>query len=385
MKILITTDWYSPTVNGVVTSVLNLEKNLRRLGHEVRVLTLSEKMRSYKSGSTYRSRSVSAFIYPEARISLTKHSYYKELIDWKPDIIHTQCEFSTYLTARKIARKLNIPIVHTYHTVYEDYTHYFCPSKKLGKAMASTLTRRLLKPADKIIVPTEKVKELLVKYGVNKEVCILPTGIDTEKFAEPLPENEKGALKKKYNIPEGNIVMLFLGRLAKEKNTGELIENFKALNAKKLTLLIVGGGPYYKELKKETEKICGGMSVIFTGMVPPDEVGKYYKLGDFFVSASTSETQGLTYAEALANGLPSLCKRDPCIDGVVIDNYNGFQYETVEEFKTYAKKLAEDSAFRKQLSENAVKTAEKFSTLTFAKMAEKIYAETIKEYKSKLL
>lgn len=126
------------------------------------------------------------------------------------------------------------------------------------------------------------------------------------------------------------------------------------------------------------------MSVIFTGMVSPDEVGKYYKLGDFFVSASTSETQGLTYAEALANGLPSLCKKDPCIDGVVINNYNGFQYEAVEEFKAFAKKLTEDGDFRKQLSENALKSAEKFSTLTFAKKAEKIYAETIEEYKKKI-
>ncbi|MCD7905186.1 MAG: glycosyltransferase family 4 protein [Clostridiales bacterium] len=380
MKILITTDWYAPTVNGVVTSVLNLEKNLRLLGHEVKVLTLSEGVRSYKAGNTYRSRSVSAFIYPKARISLTKRSYYRELMKWRPDIIHTQCEFSTYITARKIARKLHIPIVHTYHTVYEDYTHYFCPSKKLGRSIVSTLTRRLMKPAETIIVPTEKVKELLIKYRVNKKICILPTGIDIEKFAKPLSKGEKAALKEKYNIPKDNVVMLCLGRLAKEKNVEEILENFKALNKPGLTLLIVGGGPYYKELKKEAEKICGGVSVIFTGMVKPDEVGKYYKLGDFFVSASTSETQGLTYAEALANGLPSLCKKDPCIDEVVINGFNGYQYENTEEFKSLANGLTEDSALREKMSENALKSAKKFSTLAFAENAVKIYEETIENY-----
>ncbi len=381
MKILITTDWYAPTINGVVTSVLTLEKNLRKLGHEVKVLTLSERVRSYKTGNTYRSRSVSAFIYPGARVSLTKHSYYKELVEWQPDIIHTQCEFSTYLTARKIARKLNIPIVHTYHTVYEDYTHYFCPSKKLGKAMASTLTRKLLKPADKIIVPTKKVKDLLIKYGVKKEICILPTGIDTERFEEPLSDEERTALKEKYDIPENNKVMLFLGRLAKEKNVTELLEYFRQLDRTDLSFLIVGGGPYFKELKKEAEKICGGMSVIFTGMVAPEDAGKFYKLGDFFVSASTSETQGLTYVEALANALPTLCKRDPCIDKVIIDGFNGYQYDGFDEFKAYAEKMADDGELRKKLAENALETAKKFSTTVFAEKAEKIYLKAIEDYK----
>lgn len=373
MKILIATDWYAPTVNGVVTSVLNLEKRLRERGHEVRVLTLSEKLRSHKTENTYYLHSVAAPIYPEARIGFVKHRYYKDIVAWAPDIIHTQCEFSTYIMALIIARKLKIPVVHTYHTVYEEYTHYFCPSKKLGRVMVSVLTRNLLRPVKSVIAPTEKVRDLLAGYKVHKELYVLPTGIELEKFGQSLSEEEKTALKTELNIPKNNKIMLFLGRLAKEKNVSEILDFFKRLNRPDLTLLIAGGGPYCKELKTEAENICKDLSVVFTGMIKPDNVWKYYKLGDFFVSASTSETQGLTYIEALANALPALCKKDPCINGVVKNNINGFQYETFDEFKAFAEKLTDDEAFRREMAENALKTAAAYSTEAFAENAEKIY------------
>ncbi|MCD7854514.1 MAG: glycosyltransferase family 4 protein [Clostridiales bacterium] len=379
MKILIATDWYAPTVNGVVTSVLNLERRLRERGHEVRVLTVSEKLRSHKTDTTYYIRSVSAPIYPEARIGFVKHRYYKEIVEWAPDIIHTQCEFSTYIMALAIAKKLQIPVVHTYHTVYEEYTHYFCPSKKLGKVVVSVLTRNLLKPVKAVIAPTEKVKNLLAEYNVHKELYVLPTGIELERFEKKLSEKEKAALRQELEIPSENKIMLFLGRLAKEKNVSEIIEYFKELNRSDVTLLIAGGGPYFKELKAEAEEKCQGLSVIFTGMIKPDDVWKYYKLGNFFVSASTSETQGLTYIEALANSLPALCRKDPCIDGVVKNNINGFQYESFDEFKTFAEKILDDEAFRKEMSEAAYETAQGYSTQIFAEKAEKIYLKALSQ------
>ena len=156
LKVLITTDWYAPVVNGVVTSVLNLEKFLRELGHEVKVLTLSERIRSHKTENVYYVKSMPAPVYPEARVGFIKHRYYKEIVEWGPDIIHSQCEFSTYVMAQIIAHKLSIPVVHTYHTVYEDYTHYFSPSKKYGKMAVSVLTKTLMNHTDKVIVPTEE-------------------------------------------------------------------------------------------------------------------------------------------------------------------------------------------------------------------------------------
>lgn len=143
MKVLITTDWYYPVINGVVTSVQTLAAELKKRGNEVRILTLSRNHQSYREGGVYYAGSVGAGrIYPQARLKLpVSGKCIKELILWKPDIIHSQCEFSTFLMAKKIAKELQIPIVHTYHTVYEDYTHYFSPRKKWGRALVQNLTR----------------------------------------------------------------------------------------------------------------------------------------------------------------------------------------------------------------------------------------------------
>ncbi len=156
MRILITTDWYKSVINGVVTSVESLTQGLTTAGHEVRVLTLSQDFHSSRVGNVYYIASVSAgMVYENARVKLmTLPEILRDIFAWKPDIVHSQCEFSTFGIARKIAYKCGIPLIHTYHTVYEDYTHYFCPSHTIGKKAAQNaasqpaiLSRRLQAPA----------------------------------------------------------------------------------------------------------------------------------------------------------------------------------------------------------------------------------------------
>lgn len=127
-------------------------------------------------------------------------------------------------------------------------------------------------------------------------------------------------------------MLLYVGRLAKEKNVEELLEYQQKIQESGTILMIVGGGPYLETLRKKAAELGVTESVIFTGMVSPAEVASYYPAGDLFVSASTSETQGLTYAEALAAGLPLLCRRDQCLRAVVEEDKNGWQYRTEEEF-----------------------------------------------------
>ena len=135
MKVLITTDWYKPAINGVVTSVCNLREELQQRGHEVKILTLSRTARSYEEEGVIYMGSVNAgYIYPGARLRVSPgRELYRGIIEWNPDIVHSQCEFSTFFMAKKIAEECKIPLVHTYHTVYEDYTHYFSPYKKWGR------------------------------------------------------------------------------------------------------------------------------------------------------------------------------------------------------------------------------------------------------------
>lgn len=134
MKILITTDLFTIETNGVVTSVKNLWDELKKKGHEVKILTLSENVHSHRDGEVYYIRSMPFAVYPNVRMPLTyRHRLIKELIEWKPDVIHTQCEFFTYQFARRISKKTGAPIVHTYHTLYEQYVTYVIPSRRLGK------------------------------------------------------------------------------------------------------------------------------------------------------------------------------------------------------------------------------------------------------------
>ena len=121
MKILITSDWYLPAVNGVVTSVKNLRRELEARGHEVRVLTLSQNRHSCrKDGVTCLGSVAAGLIYPGARLrTALAGKWVREIVEWGPDVVHSQCEFSTFFLARRIAEELDIPLVHTYHTVYE--------------------------------------------------------------------------------------------------------------------------------------------------------------------------------------------------------------------------------------------------------------------------
>ena len=323
MKVLITTDWYAPVINGVVTSVLLLQRELERLGHEVRVVTLSNTLHSYKSENVYYMGSVSANkIYPGARLRVNRtRSLIRELMEWQPDVIHSQCEFSSFRVAYALSHRLGVPIVHTYHTVYEDYTHYFSPSVRLGKVVVSVFSRWICSRTACVVAPSEKVRRLLEDYGVRCRIEVIPTGVDLSAYQQEPDAKKMAELRRRWSIPEDHTVLLYLGRMAKEKNLEQLVDQIAAAGRKDVTLLLVGDGPDREEVLAYARG--RGLDVIFTGMVPHGEVADDYRLGDLFVTASTSETQGLTYFEALAAGLPVLCRKDPCVDGVVENGVNG--------------------------------------------------------------
>ncbi|GKX65972.1 glycosyltransferase family 4 protein [Inconstantimicrobium mannanitabidum] len=380
MKILITTDAFTPTVNGVVTSVLNLRSQLIERGHDVRILTLSEDNFSRKEDNVYYVKSFGVRIYPNARATMNFHNkYIKEIIDWDPDLIHSQCEFTSFIFARKISKKLNIPIIHTYHTMYEDYTHYFTHNKNLGRKVVSMLSRKLLNNVTTVIVPTDKVQKVLKDYGVKNNIVTVPTGIKLENFEKQPIEIDK--LKEELGIGKENKVLVTIGRLAKEKNIEELLDNMKDLLVidEKLVLLIVGDGPFRRELEKKAKEMKIDKNVIFTGMINPKEIYKYYKLGDIFVSASKSETQGLTYLEALASGLPAVCREDSCLENVIINGYDGFAYESITEYLEKVETILNDDNLYNFMSNNAHKVAEKYSEKNFVRQVESVYFNQLLE------
>ncbi len=380
MKILITSDWYSPAVNGVVTSVKNLRRELQSRGHEVRILTLSQTRSSWEEdGITHLGSIPVGLIYPGARLRTSLAGrFIREIVAWGPDVVHSQCEFSTFFLARRIAEELDVPLVHTYHTVYEDYTHYFSPSVRLGKMAAALLSRWVAAQTDCMIVPTGKVKTLLEGYGVRQPIEVVPSGIDLRRFSRRLTPQEKADARRGLAIPQGWQVLVYVGRLAEEKNIDELLRSRAEMGQAPLTLLIVGDGPDRVRLEEEAQNLgLRAPQVIFAGMVPSEQVSRWYQLGDLFVSASTSETQGLTYVEALAAGVPTVCRADPCLEGVIRDGEDGFQYHTSRQLIKTVQTLLDQPQTLAEMSAAARRVAEEYSAQRFAQRVEEIYRKEI--------
>ena len=383
MKVLITTDAFSPMVNGVVTSTLNLYEELTKLGVDVRILALADSHHSKRVGDVYYIHSFGVSFYPNARATVVyRNRYINEIINWKPDIIHTQTEFCTFFLARRIAKKLNIPIVHTYHTMYEHYTNYFIKNEIVGHKAVVLFSREIIKNVAAVIAPTIKTKVTLEQYGTHTPIEVIPTGLKLEKFQQTMSSQERKVRREALGIKEEDRVLITVGRLGSEKNINELLSNMVELLKKhhNVKFLIVGDGPQRETLEQEAQGLGIGNKVIFTGMVPLEEVNKYYKLGDIFISASISETQGLTYIEALISGLPLVCRRDECLKGVLEDGENGYAYTTKEECLASLEKLLQDTTLSSKFGENAAKGAYKFSSQAFGKSVEALYRKVIQRY-----
>lgn len=382
LKILITTDLYTVSTNGVVTSVQNLFDELTARGHDVRILTISDTIHSRKEGHIYYIRSMPLkAVYPDLRMPTSfRHKLIQEIIDWKPDVVHSQCEFFSYQFASRIARVTGAPLVHTYHTLYEQYlTSYVVPSKRMGDFLAKFLSRKRLRQVDTLVAPTQKVETTLQHYGMQAPINVVPSGISLEQHHQRLQTEVRQQMRKELGIEDSDQVLINLGRLGGEKNLGELLELFAQARQKNdsLKFLIVGDGPAREALEQQAKDLGIAQHVIFTGMVDPHQVQNYYQLGDVFVSASTSETQGLTYIEAAANGLPLLCRRDDCLDGVLKEGENGFEYTNDKEFLDAILTVMADSQWREAASRKSQEIAAAFDTKAFGEAVEAVYESVL--------
>ena len=377
-KILITSDLYRPSVNGVVTSIVNLITELRGRGYEVRILTTSYDNNYHRDDEdqVYYMRSVPFKVYPGIRMPLNffKHEYLEEIIRWKPDVVHSQCEFFTFQYALKIVEETGAALVHTYHTLYNQYATYL-PLHAGADLMIAVASQLRLESVDTVIAPTQKVKDTLLDYGVRAEIAVIPTGISLDKFRMPKDEAMIAALRQKYGLTPQTRVLLSLGRLGKEKNIEELIRYFSTLARFRddIRLMIVGGGPDAERLQEIADSYLLGDRVIFTGMVDPNLVRQYYALGDIFVCASTSETQGLTYVEALSCGLPLVCRNDAALDGVISNGLGGYRYENCGEFCTYVTRILDTPPLHQSMCNENLSIAYKFSKEQFAENVSNLY------------
>ena len=385
MNIAIFTDTYFPDINGVTSSIHTLSEELRKRGHTVYVFTVSEPrsvMKQLKKDpSVYRFPSIPiVFIKPHRAAAPFSIRLFRLVKKFKIDIIHTQTEFFMAYFGMSAATSFRIPIIHTYHTMLEDYTHYVTRGIFAKPVMARQYTRAFCNMVSTIIVPTEKVKSSLRSYGVKKPIYVIPTGINLEPFRKDLHSSENSlALKQKLNIDPSWPIILSVGRVAKEKSLDVLIE--KMPDVLKLVpdarLIVVGTGPAKEKLEEMSDTLGISDHVIFLGAVPYREIGSYYRLGDVFVCCSTTETQGLTYYEAMAAGVPIIARRDDCIRKIIRDRKDGVQFDTPESLPEMIRDILEHPETAAMYARNAYEAVKAFSSETFGQRVEDIYLHTI--------
>ena len=377
MKILIASDSYKQ-INGVSSSVALLVQGLREKGHEVKVLSLSPDTKSHKEGDDYFIASLQAPVYPDMRFSLARYDdLIQELVDWHPDIAHIQTEFSAKFLAMPVVKKCGIPYVMTSHTNYEEYFK----SKKIPSSVARTtiknFERVIYGKADTLIVPSYKIQELVEIYKVKCPVVVIPSGIELRNH--PHVEDGKEKLLKELGVKDNGKVLVTVSRISKEKNIDELIDFMPALLKEDpdVSLIVVGGGPHLENLQKKAEALGVCDSVKFAGMIPSEEVYQYYQLGDIFVCGSTFETQGLTYVEALANGLPLVCREDKCLINIIEKGKNGFTYTDEAEYVEYITTILHNRDLQQLMAKKSIMKSYAFSKEIFVSTVERLYEDIL--------
>lgn len=387
MKIAMFTECYEPYINGVITHIKLLTEGLRSLGHEVLIVTGdTECAHHYIDGGGVlhcpAAKSVKRLYgYPIAS-PISRHRR-KMLEDFAPDVIHIHTEFSVGQSGIMIAKYLNVPIVYTMHTMYDEYVYYIAP-KTLSRPATKLARQYLLHVAGNaaaITGPSRKVEEYCREIGVKTPVKVINNAAELSSFAPgAVSREEKAALRRRLGIEDDECVAIFVGRLGREKSVDVLLGFWReaVLPSDKLRLVIVGDGPVREELEAQAAELGLGRQVIFTGRVEHEDMPPYIAVGDVYVTASLSDTNSISMLEGMAGGLPVLQLTDPLNAGQVVDGVNGYSFNDAEEMAGYLKKIRDMTADeRAALSESVINSVSSSGAEDLAKKLLAVYTEAM--------
>ena len=378
-------DGYIPVKNGVVTSVVQLKENLEALGHQVYVFTASAKD-APTLDHVYRFPSIPVSKETEVRLAIVNFKkIYNLAKDLHLDIIHTHSEFSLAYHAKRLAKKLNIPLVHTTHTLWEYYQHYAWKGLFFKWIKMQSIIRNFLKPYRYLIYPSKKA---LTYYGplTNPQSTyrIIPNGIDAKHFISQLPSKDEWMTqRKKYGFQGDDKIMIFVGRIGPEKRVFELITlliPYFKIN-RSLKIIIVGDGSDLEKLKQLSLEHGLTNQIIFTGFILWTEVNQYYLISDLFITLSISEVMPMTMIEALLSGLAIACIKDDAYDIMMTHHVNGVTSKIDEEVVKQAIGLLSDNKKLDLYKQASLITSKQFSSLIHGEKVLEYYQFIIKDYK----
>ena len=393
MRIGLFTDSYVPSVNGVITSVETLKKALEQKGHTVYIVTVGQDSKTYDYNEKERILKIPGIplgIYDYRMSSIYPLKVMNKIKSWNLDLIHSHTELSMGIFARLFAKQYNIPLVHTYHTMYKDYTWYVSRNVKFFDMGCKKAVEYISKfycdnTADAFIVPTVKTYHLFRdEYHYDKDIYIVPTGLDASRFYKENSDKLKVTRLRRYlGYKRKDFVMLFVGRLAQEKNVTFLFDIIEKTKNKNVKLLIVGYGPDEDKYKKEVKERGLEDRIKFTGKVAWVDMPNYYHVSNAFITASTTETQGLTVIEALAASLPVICIDDDAFKSVVVDNFNGRIFKNKKECLQIVEELSTNKLELDSLTDKAEVSVRKYSLSSFAESVLEVYKIAIAKHNKK--
>lgn len=364
MRIALVTTTYLPQINGVSILTASLKKALQMRGHTVQIITSKyPDYREQEQGIT-RIKSYYLAFHPESRIPNpwlpSSRKKIAPLLREGFDIIHAQVPWFLEFKAVGWARKMGCPIVHTYHTLFETYGHYSRMPVFVWSAASRKWCTIFCNRMDLVLAPSSPVKGYLQSCGVRTEIEICPSGIELSEFRCP----DGKSFRSKYGIAGDRRLLLFVGRIGKEKNIPFLFEVLKRLTPvfPNILLAIIGDGPERKALERLARQTGLSENVMFLGYLDHREVISGYSAADLFVFASVTETQGIVLVEAMAAGTPVVAIGKMGVLDVLQDGRGGIQVEAdVEKFSYNVLLLLRDENLYRRKREEALLKARSFS------------------------
>lgn len=383
MNIGLFTDTYTPQINGVVSSIHTLSDELTALGHTVYIFAPYDPLEPADETNVIRMPSMPIIFVRQFRWGMSySPKALANIARLHLDIIHTQTEFSLGFFGKLLAKMKHTPTIHTYHTMLEDYVHYIVNGALIKPAMAKEYSKLFCNATNAVIAPTVKTRNTLLGYHVTKPIEVIPTGIPLRQFRKSnFDPRETAELKSQLGLSPTAPIILSIGRVAKEKSIDVILHTLPQVlqQLPDAMFVIVGDGPAQNSLAALAQELQIADRVLFLGAKPWEEIGRYYQLGDVFVSASITETQGLTFAEAMAAGVPVIAKRDESIVGLVEEEETGFLFSTEEELAQKLLFVLSQPEQKEKIAVTAAARVENLSSEAFAKHVEALYLEVLEK------
>ena len=377
MRIGMFTDTYFPQVSGVSTSVKLLRDELVRQGHNVIIFTTTDPAAKPEIG-VVRLPSIPFVNYDDRRIAYSGFDRCLKIARQNDiEIIHTHTEFSLGMAGKYVASRMKIPNVHTYHTMYENYTHYILQGNLIHASHVRYLSKLYCNQTQGIITPSLITHDKLREYGISEKIEIIPTGVQMPKY---LSDNRVD-VRSELNLQETDVVLLSLSRVSKEKKINEVVAAYPEIKAQipNVRLVIAGDGPILEDLKQLNEE--QGLDIVFVGGVDHDQVSRYYQMADLYINASDSESQGLTYLEAFANRLPIIARRNSYLESIMPNQNFGALFDEEQNLT----EVTLDFLLRKETGEiNSIDQSQlvELSSEFFGDRVSKFYQEVINDFTS---